>query len=130
MILVDSSVWIANLRGLQTGPVRKLHAIDNAVDTILVGDLILMEVLMGARDEASAARIERDLRCFDFVRLADPETAVQAARHYRVLRGLGCTIRTGIDMLIGSWCVRHGHSLLHDDRDFAPMQQHLGLAVL
>lgn len=130
MILVDSSVWIANLRGQQTEPVRKLHAIDNAVETILVGDLILMEVLMGARDEADAARIERDLRCFDLVRLADPELSVQAARHYRVLRGLGCTVRTGIDLLIGTWCVRHGHALLHDGRDFAPMQEHLGLAVL
>lgn len=130
MILVDSSVWIANLRGLDTPCVRKLHAIDNAAETILVGDLILMEVLMGARDETSAARIERDLRCFDLVRLADPETAGHAARHYRVLRSLGCTIRTGIDLLTGTWCIRHGHALLHDDRDFAPMQAHLGLAVL
>lgn len=55
---------------------------------------------------------------------------MQAARHYRVLRGLGCTVRTGIDLLIGTWCVRHGHALLHDGHDFAPMQEHLGLAVL
>jgi len=33
-------------------------------DELLVGDLILLEVLQGARDDAHAARIERGLRRF------------------------------------------------------------------
>jgi predicted nucleic acid-binding protein len=28
---------------------------------------------------------------------------------------------------IGTFCIEHSHSLLHEDRDFAPMEQHLGL---
>lgn len=130
MILVDSSVWIANLRGQDTPSVRRLQDIDQAAETVLVGDLILMEVLMGARDEAAAARIARAMRAFALVALMEPDVAEQAAGHYRQLRGLGCTVRSGIDMIIGTWCIRHGHHLLHDDRDFGPMQRHLGLAVL
>jgi predicted nucleic acid-binding protein len=95
-----------------------------------VGDLILMEVLMGARDEAAAARIDQAMRQFEVVSLMGPDIAGEAARNYRFLRRLGVTIRTGIDVVIGTWCIRHGHTLLHDDRDFAPMERHLGLSVL
>jgi predicted nucleic acid-binding protein len=51
-------------------------------------------------------------------------------RNHLVLRGLGFAIRAGIDTVIGTYRIRHGHELLHDDRDFAPMQRHLGLMVV
>ena len=130
MILVDSSVWIAQLRGTETESVRKLRRIDQENERIVVGDLILMEVMMGARDEAQAVRLRRDMERFPLVALMDPSLAEEAARNYRILRGLGFTIRTGIDVVIGTWCIRNGHELLHDDRDFGPMQRHLGLRVV
>ncbi|HJS86962.1 MAG TPA: PIN domain nuclease [Acetobacteraceae bacterium] len=129
MILVDSSVWIANLRGARTEAVRKLHALYQADERILIGDLILMEIMMGARDEAQAIRLRREMGEFQIVPLMDVSMAEEAARNHRILRGLGFTIRTGIDMVIGTYCIRHGHELLHDDRDFDPMQRHLGLRV-
>jgi predicted nucleic acid-binding protein len=110
--------------------VRKLRSLDLAGDQIVLGDLIPTEVLIGCRDETSAARVLPDMLCSDIVPLASPDIAIDAARHYRTLRRLGVTVRTGIDMLIGTFCIRGGHSLLHDDRDFAVMQQHLGLSVL
>ena len=61
MILVDSSVWIAHLRGERTRATAKLEAAANR-QPLLIGDLILLEVLQGARDESHAARIERGLR--------------------------------------------------------------------
>ncbi len=128
MILVDSSVWIANLRGEQTSATARLETAV-AREPLLVGDLILLEVLQGARDEAHAARIERGLRQFTIVTLLDAELAVCAARHYRRLRSLGVTIRKTADVIIGTYCIERGHALLHDDRDFAPMEEHLGLRV-
>ena len=130
MTLVDSSVWIANLRGARTEAVRKLRDLAQAHERIIIGDLILMELMMGVRDEAHAVRLRRELGEFRIVPLLDPSLAEEAARNYRILRGLGFTIRTGIDMVIGSYCIRHGHELLHDDRDFDPMQRHLGLRVV
>ena len=129
-VLVDSSVWIASLRGVRTEAVGKLDALDTYRDKIVVGDLILMEVLMGARDDAGAAAILRHMQAFEVVALAGPAVAVQAARNYRTLRSLGVTIRTGIDMLIGTFCILQGHALLQQDRDFRPMQKHLGLIVV
>lgn len=128
MILVDSSVWIAHLRGLGTEPVRRLKALDEP-DEVLVGDLILLELLQGARNEAHAARIERDLRQFTIARMLDDDLAVRAARHYRLLRERGATVRKTIDVIIGTFCIERGYRLLHDDRDFEPMVTYLGLRI-
>jgi predicted nucleic acid-binding protein len=128
VILVDSSVWIAHLRGCRTLATAKLEAAA-AREPLLVGDLILLEVLQGARDEAHAAGIERGLRQYALVSLLDADLASRAARNYRKLRELGITVRKTADMIIGTFCIEHRHSLLHDDRDFAPMEEHLGLRV-
>jgi predicted nucleic acid-binding protein len=126
VILVDSSVWISHLRGTWTAATAKLEAA--AVrEPILVGDLILLEVLQGARDEAHAARIERGLRRFDVVPLLDGDLAPRAARNYRKLRELGITVRKTADIVIGTYCIERRCALLHGDRDFAPMEEHLGL---
>ena len=130
MIVVDSSVWIGNLRGADSEPVRKLRAFaETEDDQILVGDLILLEVLQGARDEAHAARIERSLRRYPVAPMLSDRLAVRAAYNYRSLRGRGITVRKTVDMIIGTFCIEGGHRLLHDDRDFDPMAQHLGLQV-
>ena len=129
MILVDSSVWIAHLRGRRTLATAKLEAAATR-ELLLIGDLILLEVLQGARDEAHAERIERGLRQYALVSLLDADLAPRAARNYRKLRELGVTIRKTADIIIGTFCIEHRHSLLHDDRDFAPMEKHLGLTVI
>jgi predicted nucleic acid-binding protein len=98
-------------------------------ERILVGDLILLEVLQGARDELHAARIERGLRRFDVVPLLDPDLAPCAAGNYRRLRDMGITIRKTADIIIGTFCIERRCSLLHDDRDLAPMEAHLGLVA-
>jgi predicted nucleic acid-binding protein len=128
VILVDSSVWIAHLRGSLTPATSKLEA-SVTTEPILVGDLILLEVLQGARDELHAARIERGLRRFEVVSLLDSDLAPRAARNYRTLRDKGITIRKTNDIIIGTFCIERGCSLLHDDCDFAPMEQHLGLVA-
>jgi predicted nucleic acid-binding protein len=129
VILVDSSVWISRLRGNRTPAVEKLR-IATTREMVLVGDLILLEVLLGARDEIHATQIERALRRHAVVTMLDSELAPVAARNYRVLRGRGITIRKTIEIIIGTYCIERGHALLHDDRDFAPMEAHLGLRVV
>jgi predicted nucleic acid-binding protein len=128
VILVDSSVWIAHLRGHHTQATAKLEAAARR-EPLLIGDLILLEVLQGARDDAHAARIERGLRRYAVVPLLDADLTPFAARNYRRLRELGVTIRNTADIIIGTYCIAHRHVLLHDDRDFAPMEKHLGLMV-
>jgi hypothetical protein len=128
MIVVDSSVWIDHLRDIDNSAVRALRSIDDPQD-IIVGDLILLEVLQGARSEHHATIIEQNLRQFRIESMLSTELAVQAARNFRLIRERGVTIRKTIDLIIGTFCIMHDHILLHTDRDFQPMVDHLGLRV-
>ncbi len=128
IVCVDSSVWIALLRGQDTPEVARLHAIEPP-HAIVLGDLILLEVLQGARDDAHAARIEGNLRAFPVEPVLTEARAVRAAALYRQLRARGITIRRTIDLAIGTFCLDRGYALLHADRDFVPMSAHLGLTM-
>lgn len=129
MILVDSSVWIDHFRDAVAEPVVRLRALIER-EPLLVGDLVLCEVLQGVRSDAEARLVEEALREFDIVTLVDPELAIAAAANYRSLRGRGVTVRTTVDLLIGTFCIERGHTLLHNDRDFEPMERFLGLQTV
>lgn len=129
MIVVDSSVWIAHLRHFGRSSVRELRGFEAEGPGILVGDIVLLEVLRGARDEAHALRLEAWLRSFKVVRMLDDELAARGAQHYRALRARGVTIRKTVDVIIATFCIDRGHHLLHEDRDFDPFAEHLGLMV-
>jgi predicted nucleic acid-binding protein len=58
------------------------------------------------------------------------DIAIQSAKNYRLLRIRGVTIRKTIDVIIATFCVYYGLSLLHDDRDFDVMVDLLGLMVI
>jgi hypothetical protein len=81
MIVVDSSVWIAHLRDMQSPAVAKLRGVIDPLD-IVVGDIVLLEVLQGARDDAHATAIERNLRQFEIAAMVDEKQAAPAARYY------------------------------------------------
>lgn len=128
MIVVDTSVWIDHFRDRQDAPhVRALRRAVFSDEPIIVGDLILLEVLLGAADEARAKRLEAGLRAFAIEPMLDDRLAVLAAHNFRQLRASGVTVRRSIDMVIGTFCIDRGYCLLHNDRNFGPMHQHLGL---
>jgi predicted nucleic acid-binding protein len=126
VIVVDSSVWIDFLNGRDVPHVRRLRAIFG-VEELIVGDLVLCEVLQGLDSERDARMVEALLRRFEIVPMAGEVIAVTAARNFRFLRGQGITIRKTIDLLVGTWCIENRRPLLHNDNDFRPMAQHLGL---
>ena len=127
MIVVDTSVWIDHFRNLGALPhVARLRAAFGQTD-IVVGDLVMVELLQGAGDEAHASRVEALLRNFIVMPMLDDRRASHAARRYRTIRGLGVTICRTIDVIIASYCIDEGLPLLHNDRDFHPFHQHLGL---
>ena len=126
MIVVDSTVWIDFFNGRDLPHVRHLRALLGAREIIL-GDLMLCEILQGLRTERHAAEVEALLRRFEIVAMGGEQIAVVAARNFRHLRARGVTVRKTIDLLIGTWCIEHRMPLLHNDRDFKPMAQYLGL---
>jgi predicted nucleic acid-binding protein len=129
VILVDTSVWIDHLRGTLTGPVAQLRLLIGQ-QPLLVGDLVLCEVLRGVRSVAQARTVEAALRRFAVISIASPYLAVKAADHYRTLRARGVTVCSTVDLFIGTFCIEHGHALLHSDRDFQSMERFLGLQTV
>lgn len=129
MILVDSSVWIDFFNG-RTG--RETDLLNDLLesDLLLTGDIILAEVLQGFRAENDFRRAKRALDQLEFRPMLGRAIALKSATNYRVLRAKGITVRKTIDMLIATFCIENRHELLHADRDFDPIQQHLGLRSL
>ena len=93
-----------------------------------MGELIVLEVLKGAKSEKNARYLEESLDQFTSTTMLDRSTVVAAGVNYRRLRAQGITPRNTVDLIIGSYCIEHGHKLLHRDRDFDQMQQ-LGLQI-
>lgn len=129
MIVVDSSVWIAHFRNAISPSVKKLRDVQKP-EQIITGDLVLLECMQGARDEAHAAQIEATLRAFKLEPMLNDALAVDAARNFRRLRALGVTPRKTTDLIIATFCIARGYALLHQDPDFEPMATHLGLVAV
>ncbi len=129
MILVDSSVWIDYFNGLLN---KATDSLDQALSeqTVLIGDLILMEVLQGFRFQRDFQTAKSYLTQLDCHNLCSPQLALLGAENYRLLRRKGIIVRKTVDMIIGTWCIEHNVPLLHNDRDFDPLTTHLGLPVV
>ena len=129
MVIVDTTVWIDYFRGRRTAQTQWL---DQALGVTRVGlcDLILCEILQGMPSDADAASVLGQMSLFDLLDTGGMDLAVESARNYRRLRVRGHTVRKTIDCLIATLCLREGHELLHNDRDFDPFEAMLGLHVI
>ncbi len=129
MIVVDSSVWIDYFNGTDTRETALLDSILGK-EAVVMGDLVLVEVLQGFRDDREFGIAQAVLETLIFRPMVGRANALASARNYRALRAAGSTARKKIDMLIATFCIENGHMLLHADRDFLPMERHLGLRAL
>ena len=129
MILVDTSVWVDYFNGFQNWQTDYLHDALGR-ERVVMGDLILMEVLQGFRSQRDYLAAKEHLSVLECHSLCNLELAIEGAEHYRSLRAKGITVRKTIDVLIGTWCIANSISLLHNDRDFDPMVEHLALPVI
>ena len=129
MILVDSSVWIDYFNGVATW---QTDALDHCLSTtpVVMGDLILTEVLQGFRSNKDFETARDFLGALPFRQIGGYDVAIQSAKNYRALRKAGITVRKTIDVIIATFCIIEGLTLLHDDRDFDPMESHFSLKTL
>src|SRR5438874_78319 len=129
MIIVDTTVWIDYLRGkvnLETDYLeRELNR-----QRLGLTDLILCETLQGIPDDRKFTAVLHELLKFEVFETGGDELAILAARNFRRLRQQGRTVRKTIDCLIATFCLQHGHALLHRDRDFDHFERILDLSVV
>lgn len=126
MIVVDSSVWIDFFNGVSTPEVERLDGLLGAVP-VAIGDLILVEVVQGFRQDRDVATARQLFRSLAPLPMLGPRNAWKAAENYRELRRRGITVRKTIDGIIATACIEANLPLLFSDRDFLPYVEHLGL---
>ncbi len=129
MILVDSSVLIDYFNGNDNWQVEKLDEILGK-EIIVIGDYILTEVLQGFRNDKDYDAARSVLGSFPCLNICGEEIAVKAANNYRLLRKKGVTVRKTIDLIIGTFCIENEIQLLHNDKDFYPLEKYLGLQTV
>ena len=128
MIVADTSVWIDYVKGIDASHTNILDH-ELIYNRVVTGDIIIAEFLQGFRNDREyliAKQIMDNLEYRDFL---GKKIAIQAANNYRKLRKQGITVRKTIDVIIATFCIENGFPLIHNDRDFDPMEEILGLIV-
>ena len=127
MVIVDTTVWVDYLREVENPETKWL---DRELTRQRLGltDMILNEVLLAIRDEGEFGRVRDEL--LKFAVFAAEGCGMAVAENYRSLRQRGYTVRKMTNCWIATFCLLHGHRLLHRDRDFYPFEKVLGLQVV
>lgn len=114
--LVDSSIWVAHLRGNAQISEPLIDLVDRG--DVVTCEPIVMELLAGAKAE-TVDRLERMMDALPQIDV-DPHLDFRvAAQLMRRSRGKGNTIRSSVDALIGAIALRVGDvTIVHDDVDF------------
>lgn len=126
MMLVDTSVWIDYLNGVEN---PHTDLLDSAIveGNVAIGDLIFLEILQGIRNDKDYRKTKQSLLTLDQYEMFGKEMAEKCADNYRALRKKGITIRKTADVIIATFCIEQQMPLLFLDRDFIPFVGHLGL---
>ena len=130
MILVDSSVLIDHFRGTsnaQTEQLRRWLSGQDGPPDIGVADLVVFEVMRGFSTTQAQVKARDLLLALQVVEIGGLDNALQAATLYQRLRQSGRTVHSPIDVLLASYCMTHGHTLLHRDANFESLKSLGGL---
>lgn len=130
MILVDSSAWVEFLRGTGSSTHRRLRAALQDGEPMAWTDVVALEILAGARDDADRDRLRRLLYGQHFLGVDGPEDYESAAELYRLCRRGGETPRRLADCLIAAVAIRNDVELLCCDADFQVIARHAPLRLL
>lgn len=130
MILVDSSAWIEFLRATGSRAHLNVRAALEQGDELASTDVVVMEILAGARNGDDRDRLRRLLYGAEFLPVDGPADYEQAAELYRACRAGGETPRKLTDCLIAAVAMRNDAALLCEDADFAVIARHSPLRLM
>lgn len=129
-MLVDSSAWIEFLRATGSPAHLRVRAALEQGAALASSDVIVMEIIAGARDDDDRKRLRRLLFGVEFLAVDGPADYEQAAELYRACRAGGETPRKLTDCLIAAVAIRNGVALLCEDADFAAIARHAPLQLV
>ena len=115
-MLVDTSVWVLWLRGLNGTATLALERLLKKGDAWMA-PVILQELLQGARNPKDLEQLRAAFSGQPLLH-ATEATYLRAGEMYARCRWRGVTIRSPHDCLIATLAIENGVPLLQDDRDF------------
>jgi predicted nucleic acid-binding protein len=118
VVLVDTSAWVEFLRGTGSPAHVEVRSLIDKEGAILTTDVVIMELLAGARDETRAGELRRFLLGFHHTPVRGLADFESAAVLYRDCRRKGFTPRALNDCLVAVIALRENCPVLHHDRDF------------
>lgn len=128
MILADTSAWVEFLRATGSDANVRLRDLLERKE-IATTDVVLMELLAGARDDSHRDKLRSLLARCQFTPTTGPSDYENAAELYRACRRAGHTVRALTDCLIASVAIRSGLALLHADVDFDTLARYTVLEI-
>jgi predicted nucleic acid-binding protein len=130
VILVDSSAWIEFLRATGSPVHLRLRAALEGKAELASTDVIAMEILAGALDDADRDRLRRLLYGQRFLAVEGPADYESAAELHRLCREAGETPRKLTDCLIAAVAIRNEAELLCEDADFEVISRQAPLRLV
>jgi predicted nucleic acid-binding protein len=128
MIVADTSAWIDYFNGVDA-PYTDILDYELLHNRVATGDLIIVEFLQGFREEKQYKLAKQLMDSLEYYNFVGRDISYKAAENFRKLRKNGITVRKTIDMLIGTFCIENDFALIHNDKDFNPLEKYLGLSV-
>ncbi len=129
MVLIDTTVWIDFFAGRQRPHVAVFERLIKNREDICICGIILTEVLQGIRGKSEFRKTKELFNAMIFLPMPY-SVFLGAAEIYRTLHRKGITIRNSVDCMIAAVAIENDIMLLHNDRDFTPIEKHLSLKVL
>jgi len=129
VLLVDTTVWVDFFAGRPAPHVAFLESALEQDEDVCTCGVILTEILQGIRNDAQFKKTSAHLDTLLFLPMGQ-RTFVKSAEIYRHLRRKGITVRKPIDCMIAAVAIENSVALLHNDKDFAPIEKHCGLKTV
>ena len=128
MYLVDTSVWIDYIKGVDCEHVDFLDRLLQNPLAVGLSDVICMEILQGVKNQKIFDQFQEYFSGQKIYQFNDPlKSHIAAAQIFFDCRRKGFTVRSSIDCLIAQCAIEHELILLHNDKDFKMMASTVGL---
>lgn len=115
MYLVDTSAWIEVFRRPPRLAIEDVVEFDEIVTCLPV----VQEVLQGFVEERDFRVAREAMLALPMVESPlDQRVLLEAADLFRAARRAGRPVRSGVDCVIAACAIRHGLTVLHNDRDY------------
>jgi len=116
-VLVDTSAWVDFFNGHPSPEAEALTRLIREEADVLTCGVVVAEVLQGLRKSKTLTQIEQHFLDMEWLSPLEPETYVEAASLYRLLRSRGVTIRSTIDCIIAKLAAENDVLILSKGRD-------------